>query len=132
MTSGWTDERMDDLKHQADELGRRMDDGFAGLRTELREHRREMDARFAKFEERLDQRFEKIDERFENVGARFEKIDERFEKVDARFEKVDESILRTQEMVIGLRGNLTRVSIAFVAALMSLVAAQAGLILTQI
>ncbi len=125
MTSDWTDERMDDLKHQVDELGWRMDDGFAGLRTELREHRREMDARFAKFEERLDQRFEKID-------ARFEKVDARFEKVDARFEKVDESILRTQEMVIGLHGNLTRVSIAFVAALMSLVAAQAGLILTQI
>jgi hypothetical protein len=35
-------------------------------------------------------------------------------------------------MVIALHGNLTRVSIAFVAALMSLVAAQAGLILTQL
>jgi hypothetical protein len=41
MTSGWTDERMDDLKHQVDELGRRMDEGFAEMRAEFREHRRE-------------------------------------------------------------------------------------------
>jgi hypothetical protein len=29
MTSGWTDERLDDLKHQVDELSRRTDEGFA-------------------------------------------------------------------------------------------------------
>lgn len=34
MTSGWTDERMDDLKHQVDELGRRMEDGFTEQRRE--------------------------------------------------------------------------------------------------
>ena len=28
MTSGWTGERMDDLKHQVDELSRRTDEGF--------------------------------------------------------------------------------------------------------
>jgi hypothetical protein len=34
MTSGWTDERMDDLKHQVDELGRRVEDGFKEQRQE--------------------------------------------------------------------------------------------------
>jgi hypothetical protein len=35
MTSGWTDERMDDLKHQVDELGRRVEDGFTEQRQEF-------------------------------------------------------------------------------------------------
>jgi hypothetical protein len=35
MTSGWTDERMDDLKGQVDDLGRRMDAGFRGLREDM-------------------------------------------------------------------------------------------------
>jgi len=60
MTSRWTDDRMDDLKHQVDDFGRRMDAGFAGLREELREHRRDVDARFDK----VDERFDKVDERF--------------------------------------------------------------------
>ena len=47
MTSGWTDERMDDLKHQVDELSRRTGDGF-------RDIRREMDSRFERVEGRLD------------------------------------------------------------------------------
>jgi hypothetical protein len=34
MTSSWTDDRMDDLKHQVDELGRRMEDGFTEQRQE--------------------------------------------------------------------------------------------------
>ncbi len=53
----WTDERMDDLSHKVDELGRRMDDGFKELRTEMRAEfravrseavalRTEMNARF--------------------------------------------------------------------------------------
>jgi len=125
MTSSWTDDRMDDLKHQVDELGRCMDEGFVDLRNEFRAHRMEMDTRFDRLESRLDERFEKVDERFERV-------DERFEKVDERFERVNDSIARTQEMVIGLHATASRVSLAFVAALMSLVAAQAGLILTQL
>ncbi len=35
MTSGWTDGRMDDLKHQVDELGRRADDGLTEQRREF-------------------------------------------------------------------------------------------------
>lgn len=90
MTSNWTDARMDDLKHQVDDLGRRMDQGFSGLRDELREHRRDMD-------------------------GRFDKVDERFERVDERFERVDGQFTRTQEMVIGLHATITRLSVTLLA-----------------
>jgi hypothetical protein len=75
MTSRWTDDRMDDLKHQVDELGRRMETGFA-------EQRSEMNARFDRLEKSLEVRFEKVDERFDRVDERFEKVDERFDRVD--------------------------------------------------
>ncbi len=124
MTARWTDDRLDDLKNQVDELGLRMERGFA-------EQRQEMNVRFDRLEARLEARFEKIDERFEKMDERFEKIDERFERVDARFEKVDErfvgilekiddrsvginhEIARTQEMVIGLYAMLSRYSLWF-------------------
>ncbi len=113
MTGRWTDDRMDDLKHQVEEIGRRMDEGFAQLRSELREHRRDMDARF-----------DKVDERFEKVDERFEKVDERFEKVDAKFEAIHDQIARTQVMVIGLHATLTRFSLGFLgAALVAVIAA---------
>lgn len=106
MTGRWTDDRMDDLKHQVDELGRRMDEGFAAQRKEL-------NARF----DRMEGRFEKIDERFE-------KIDERFQKVDVKFEGLHDQIARTQEMVIGLHATLTRFSLGLVGAvIVALVAA---------
>jgi archaellum component FlaC len=60
MTSRWTDDRMDDLKGQVEEIGRRVDEGFAQLRGDLREHRQDMDGRLDK----IDERFDKIDERF--------------------------------------------------------------------
>jgi archaellum component FlaC len=117
MASRWTDDRMDDLKHQVDELGRRMEGGFS-------EQRREMNARFDRLEKGLEARFSKVDERFEKVDERFEKVDERFEKVDAKFDGVNEQIARTQEMVIGLHATLTRFSLGFVgAAIVAVIAA---------
>ncbi len=53
MTSSWTDDRMDDLKHQVDEMGRRMDQGFALQRQEI-------SARFDRMEAKFEARFEKI------------------------------------------------------------------------
>lgn len=131
MTSRWTDDRMDDLKHQVDELGRRMEDGFT-------EQRREMNIRFDRLEESLEERFDKVDKRFEKVDERFERVDERFEKAEAKFEakfeKVDDKfeallgqVIHTQEMVIGVHATLTRFSLglagaAIVAILAALVA----------
>jgi chromosome segregation ATPase len=142
MTSRWTDDRMDDLKHQVDEFGRRMETGFAEQRSEMntRFDRLEkglgarfdkIDERFEKVEERfgkIDERFEawleKIDERFGKVDQQFEKVDKRFEKVEAKFEGVNEQIARTQEMVIGLHATLTRFSLGFLgAALVAVIAA---------
>lgn len=45
MASGWTDERMDDLKAQVDDLGRRMDAGFREVREEMSAHQRETNSR---------------------------------------------------------------------------------------
>jgi archaellum component FlaC len=123
MTSRWTDDRMDDLKDQVDELGRRMETGFA-------EQRSEMNARFDRLEkslevrfEKVDERFDKVDERFEKVYERFDKVDERFERVDAKFERIDakfevvsEQIARTQETVNGLYAMLARFSLWFAGA----------------
>lgn len=102
MESRWTDDRMDDLKHQVDELGRRMDAGFA-------EQRSEMNARFDRMEKSLEARFSKVDERFEAVDGRFEKI-------DAKFDAVHDQIARTQETVIGLYAMLSRFSLWFAGA----------------
>lgn len=125
MTSRWTDDRMDDLKHQVDELGRRMEAGFA-------EQRSEMNARFDRLEKSLEVRFEKVDERFDKVDARFERVEDRFDKVDdrfaavdakfervevkfervdARFDVVNEQIARTQETIMGLYAMLGRFSL---------------------
>jgi hypothetical protein len=46
MTSSWTDDRMDDLKGQVDELGRRMDAGFREIREGMAADQREINARF--------------------------------------------------------------------------------------
>jgi archaellum component FlaC len=107
----WTDDRMDDLKHQVDAMGRRIDEGFAS-------QRQEMNARFDRMEAQFEARFEKVDERFD-------KVDERFDKVDERFDKVDERFNRTQEMVIGLHATITRLSV-------TLLAVVAGLVVTRL
>jgi predicted nuclease with TOPRIM domain len=114
MTGRWTDDRMDDLKHQVDELGHRMGEGFA-------DQRREMNARFDRLESSLEARFDKVDEWFEAVedkaNARFEAVDRRFEKMDAKFDAVHNQIACTQETVIGLYAMLSRFSLWFAGAM---------------
>jgi ferric iron reductase protein FhuF len=110
MESRWTDDRMDDLKHQVDVLVKRMEEGFS-------EQRREMNARFDRLEKRFDKidaRFERVDERFEGVNRRFEKVDA---KIDAKFDVLQDQIARTQETVIGLHAMLSRFSLWFAGAM---------------
>lgn len=137
MTGRWTDDRMDDLKHQVDELGRRMEMGFTEQRKEMNARfdrlEKSLEVRFGKVDERfdkVDERFEKVEARFDKVEARFEKVDERFEKVDERFEKADakfetihDQIVRTQEMIIGLHATLTRFSLGLLGAVIVAVVA---------
>ena len=54
MTSSWTDDRMDDLKAQFDDLGRRMDQ------------------RFAEVNRRMDEGFAEMNQRFDSMNARFD------------------------------------------------------------
>ena len=68
-------------------------------RSDIGEFRREMQAGFA----RMDDRFEKIDDRFAKIDERFGRIDERFARADGRmdtmqvnFERILERGLREQ------------------------------------
>ena len=58
MTPGWTDERMDELKQEVEKQGRSMEAGFRDLRSENRDLRKEMDARFDRLGERIEARFD--------------------------------------------------------------------------
>ena len=64
----WTDERLDDLNKKVEdgfaETKAEMREGFARVDGDMKDLRREMDARFDK----VDKRFDKIDERFEALN----------------------------------------------------------------
>ncbi len=53
----------------------------------------ELPERFAKFVQRVDQKFDAIDQRFDDLtqdmNARFQEVNARFQEVDARFQEVD-------------------------------------------
>lgn len=78
----WTDERLDDLS-------KKVDDGFADLKAEMRE-------RF----DRLEAQFDRVDKRFEQVDKRFEQVDKRFEAMDARFDSLSRNLLQVAGMII--------------------------------
>lgn len=46
MRESWSDERLDDLNQQVNELGRRVDNGFNSLRAEMNARFDQQDARF--------------------------------------------------------------------------------------
>ncbi|HEU4598232.1 MAG TPA: hypothetical protein VFS26_00670 [Solirubrobacterales bacterium] len=84
----WTDERLDDLSAKVDQ-------GFADLKTEMREGFDRIDKRF----EQVDKRFEQIDKRFEQVDKRFEQVDKRFEQVDKRMERLEDAFFAMNRML---------------------------------
>jgi hypothetical protein len=45
MREAWTDERLDDLNSRVADMGRRMDEGFNRIHVDIRDLRREMDAK---------------------------------------------------------------------------------------
>jgi hypothetical protein len=93
----WTDERLDDLKEDVGDLGRRLDSGFAESRAEVRHEaaliRKEMK------------------EEFQAVNARF---DERFGAMQGSFDAL-------QRTIIQVGGGMAA---AFCAALIGLIATQ--------
>jgi hypothetical protein len=56
---------------------------FETLQRELRDLRRDVDARF----DAVDQRFDAVDQRFDGVDQRFDGVDQRFASIDQRFEE---------------------------------------------
>ena len=66
-------------------LERKMDEGFAEIKDDVRTIAATMKEGFA----RVDERFEAVDKRFEAVDKRFEAVDKRFEDMNKRFEAVD-------------------------------------------
>src|SRR6056297_1246131 len=67
-------------------LERKMDEGFAEIKEDVRSIAATMQEGFARFDERfeaVDRRFEEQNEKFE---ARFAAIDKRFEDMNQRFE----------------------------------------------
>jgi hypothetical protein len=66
-------------------------------RMDMSDLRREMQAGFAK----IDERFARVDERFARVDERFARVDERFARVDGSIETLQASMERTMEK--GLR-----------------------------
>jgi tetrahydromethanopterin S-methyltransferase subunit G len=71
----WTDERLDDLS-------KKVDDGFADLKAEMRE------------------RFDRLEAQFDRVDKRFEQVDKRFEAMDARFDSLSRNLLQVAGMII--------------------------------
>jgi hypothetical protein len=69
MKSGWTDERLDDLKHEVGKQGHRMEEGFRDLRSEIGGLRKEMGAEIGGLRKEMDARFDRLGERIE---ARFD------------------------------------------------------------
>ncbi|MDQ2629533.1 MAG: hypothetical protein M3Y75_00970, partial [Actinomycetota bacterium] len=57
----WTDERLDDLN-------KKVDDGFARLDGDIKDLRREMNARFDAVDARFDARFDAVNARFDALN----------------------------------------------------------------
>ena len=73
-------------------LERKMDEGFAEIKDDVRTIAATMKEGFARVDERfdaVDKRFEAVDKRFEDMNRRFEAVDKRFEDMNTRFEAVD-------------------------------------------
>jgi len=99
---------------------------FIHLDVELREDIKNLDLKFSKEIERLDEkiekyqeenikrfeqidrRFEQIDKRFEQIDRRFEQIDKRFEQIDKRFEQIDEKFEKIDEKFEKIHKDMNR------------------------
>jgi hypothetical protein len=75
----WTDERLDDLN-------KKVDDGFADTKAVIADTKTEMRAGFARVDG-------EIKELRREMNARFERVDARFDSIDARFDSLKRNLL---------------------------------------
>ena len=90
------------------------------------------DDRIDCLDRKVDEGFARVDERFKLVDQRFEQVDKRFEQVDQRLSRIEDGIVGMQKEMHALHRTVAQYALALTTALMSLVAAMGGLILTQI
>jgi tetrahydromethanopterin S-methyltransferase subunit G len=63
----WTDERLDDLN-------KKVEDGFAETKAEMREGFARVDGDMKDLRREMDERFDKVDKRFDKIDERFEAL----------------------------------------------------------
>lgn len=63
----WTDERLDDLN-------KKVDDGFADMKAEMRAGFARVDGEIKELRSEMNARFNKVDERFDSINERFEAL----------------------------------------------------------
>jgi tetrahydromethanopterin S-methyltransferase subunit G len=101
----WTDERLDDLN-------KKVDDGFAETKAEMREGFARVDGQIKDLRSEMNTRFNAVDTRFNAVDGRFDKMNE---SINARFDKMNESInARFDALNRNLIGGLFVLAAAFV------------------
>ena len=67
-----------------------------------------IDVKFEKKFDQIDDKFDKVDKRFEQIDEKFKKIDERFEQIDKKFEKIDKRFEQIDSRFDDLRGDLEK------------------------
>ncbi|HWO83737.1 MAG TPA: hypothetical protein VNM38_08110 [Solirubrobacterales bacterium] len=77
-------------EHRLDALEKKVDDGFADIKLEMKAGFDRMEAKMDERFAQMDKRFAQMDERFAQMDKRFAQMDKRFEKVDARFERMED------------------------------------------
>jgi archaellum component FlaC len=90
-------------------------------------------------DDRLDEFGHRIDERFDRVDERFDRVDERFKEVDRRFNRIDNDIgeLRKDNRAMlselhALQRTMLQVGGGLIAAVLSMMVAVIGLVITQL
>jgi hypothetical protein len=91
----WSDERLDDLSSRVDDLGRRIDAGFAELRPEMNARFKEQDARW--------------ETRFDKQDAQLARLQDRMDSFQLTL------IILCGGLIAALIATLTGVGIALIA-----------------
>jgi hypothetical protein len=109
------------------------------------------DDRLDEFGHRIDERFDRVDERFDEVDRRFQQVDQRFvhlvekhfDKVDERFGDVGQNIRELRAEMnehnneraaefTALQRTIIQVGVALFSAMMGVIAAIVGVVITQL
>jgi tetrahydromethanopterin S-methyltransferase subunit G len=83
------------IEHRLDALEKKIDEGFAASKAEMKKRFGDVDGRFGD-----------VDRRFGEVDRRFGEVDRRFGEVNARLDEVNERLMRLEDGFFALNRNL--------------------------